>query len=268
MTVEEEKLLRHMVSAKAYIVLDEFGDMYPIHAGGNKRSRAKRWIEKSMFKRMLRMQWLVHDGGAVRVSDALQMRILNPETAHADQHRDMSDDTVYVDEGVKRHVARNQGATALQRLARRRDPKGRLRLSPAEVEAGQQFAKDYAMSGIGNVSAQTYDSLRVDGGSSHDGAERAIINSMDRRKRVSEAIACLGPGLDRAVIAVCCENWSVEHVERSEQWARSSGFTILKLALERLAKFYGTHPGEPAQRKPTSNSKRAWTEIKPLRSAS
>lgn len=251
MTVEEEKLLRLMVDLKAYIIVDEYSGMHAVHAGGDLRTRPIRWIEAGLFERLMTNQWIVRDRKGARVSDHMQRRILAREQdgAYVDPHRELETVTTYVPGGVKRPVTRNTKVTALERLARSRDTKGRLRLTAAEVEAGRQFAIDYDQSGMGFAATQDYERVHVDSGGMADGTERAIIHAMDRRKRVSEAISCLGPGLDRALIAVCCENWSIEKLEQAENWARNSGYTLLKFALGRLAEFYGTHVGEPVQRR-------------------
>lgn len=134
----------------------------------------------------------------------------------------------------------NHRLTTLEQVARMRLPSGASYLSKAQVEAGQQFAKDYALAGLGHVATQNYDF--VPGGSGNR-AEDAMISRMDRRRRVNEAISCLGPGLERAAVTICCEDWSLIQLEQRENWAKGAGANILKLALDRLVKFYGTEAG-------------------------
>jgi hypothetical protein len=130
-------------------------------------------------------------------------------------------------------------------LARKRGRDGRLILTAAQVEAGRRLALDYAQAGAGHLSTQKYDAAGIDGGRKTDAQETQILSRITAKTRLTAARAALGDGLERAVIAVCCHEESLESVERAERWVKSSGLSILKIGLQRLVKLYGTEAGRP-----------------------
>lgn len=241
MTLEEDKILRLMLREKAVIDLTNPGDIYPAFPRGDRRKRPVFWIEKHMLDRLVTLGGIeVCDGNAC-ITERMKTRLTGG--THAGAHRDMEEREIYTPAGSLRSARVNHRTSALRSLARKCTAAGEPFLSKARVEAGEQFARDYDGGGMGFVATQAYDRAGVDSTFRADGQEMAIISRMDRRKRVSEAIACLGPGLDRAAIAVCCENFSTEQLEKTENWTRHSGRTVLILALDRLVAFYGTLPG-------------------------
>ncbi|MGJ8562125.1 MAG: DUF6456 domain-containing protein [Alphaproteobacteria bacterium] len=262
MTLEDEQLIRRLAGAEAFVDVSGCADVFPAFPKGNKRRKPVCWVERAALDRLLKYDVLTRKDGQVTVSRRMKKRYAakaddadadtdtdtDTDTGTAAQHRDCETRDIYTPDGVLRPAIVNHRTSVLRSIARKRKPCGNLLLSAAQVEAGEQFAKDYAHSGIGFVSTQNYNHSGADGGARADAQEYAIISRMDRRRRVSEAISCLGPGLDRALIAVCCEDWSLDHLERTEKWAKRSGITVLKLALDRLVKFYGTVPGESGAR--------------------
>lgn len=250
MTLDDEKLLKRLIGARAYIFCHDFGGLYPAYTDGSRRTKPVCWVEKNDYQRMVALGWLCREGVGFRVSDAMQEHFSQPAQgrARASKAKDLGEETRFVPDGVQRKVTVNQRANILVRLSRKRDRYGGLWLTAGETEAGLQFARDYDGAGVGQVLTQTYAGPRVDGTRKTDVTETLLINRLDREKRYYEAIACLGPGLDRAVIAVCCENWSLDQLERSEKWARNTGATVLKMALGRLAAFYGTEVGVRPER--------------------
>lgn len=247
MTLEEDNLLRLMMRENAVIDLSNPGDIFPAFQGGDRRKRPVFWIEKFMLDRLVALGGIARDDGKARISAAMKARFGAAGTGGA--HRDLEEREVYTPDGALRRARVNHRTSALRSLARKCDSFGQPLLSAAQVEAGEQFAKDYALGGMGFTGTQNFESPAVDGAFRADAQENAIISRMDRRKRVSEAISCLGAGLDRAVIALCCEGTSMGELERTEKWARNSGRTILVLGLDRLVAFYGTEPGVRAAKR-------------------
>ncbi len=243
MTVDEEKTLRHMLRYDAVLFGSSFGGVFAAYPSGNRRRKPVCWLEKDVVERMLELGWLTGSGDRVHVSPALEAKLQGGD--NPDRRYDKLDGCA---SGGPNSGMMSYRLSVLQRLARRKDHYGRPILSAAQVEAGRHFARDYMTGGLGFSATQNYQTSGADISGRHSRAEDAVLSRIDRRKRVSEAIACLGPGLDRAVIAVCCEDWSLDAVERSENWAKNSGKTILIMALERLAQFYGTKPGVDASR--------------------
>lgn len=246
MSLEDERLVKRLTHMDARVDVSTDVDCYPAFPKGNRRRKPVCWIERGTLQRLVNCDILTRKNGQVSVSKRYQKKFKAREDVgdKAAQHRDMETREIYTPDGVIRKARINRRVSVLRSIARKRLPGGANLLSPAQVEAGEQFAKDYTLSGMGFVTAQDFTRAEVDGGFNPAAQENAIISRMDRRKRVNEATSCLGPGLDRAVIAVCCEDWSLDQLERTENWARHSGVTILKLALDRLAQFYGTVPGE------------------------
>lgn len=244
MTLEEDALLRLMMRENAVIDLESPGDIFPAFQGGDRRKRPVFWIEKFMLDRLVTLGGIMRDEGKARISARMKARFC---AGSAGAHRDMEERDVYTPDGVSRRARVNHRTSALRSLARKCDTYGEPILSAAQVEAGEQFAKDYALGGLGFTGTQNFENPGVDGAFRADAQENAIISRMDRRKRVSEAISCLGAGLDRAVIAVCCDGTSMGELERTEKWAKNSGRTILTFGLDRLVAFYGTMPGVRAE---------------------
>jgi len=133
--------------------------------------------------------------------------------------------------------------SALDRLYQRRDKNGATLLSDAEYEAGRHFAKDYALAHYDYIKTQNYVSAGVDGTRGACDNTDYLDRRIDARARLEKAKGVIGPGLEKAVIAVCCLDKSLDEVERTERWAASSGLTILKLGLQALTDHYGTRAG-------------------------
>ena len=58
------------------------------------------------------------------------------------------------------------------------------------------------------------------------------------KDRVMDALDAVGSGMDQLVVAVCIREESLAAVERRFGWAQRSGKTVLKLALQQLARHY------------------------------
>ncbi len=246
MTLEEDTLLRLMMREHAVIDLSEAGDIFPAYPNGDRRRKPVFWIERCMLEHLSQLGGLTELEGRARLSNAMKARFNghSPVSTAAGAHHDMGRDQVYMPDGRAQSVRKNHRISVLRSLARKCTASGQPILSAAQLEAGEQFARDYVLGGLGFTASQGFERPHVDGGFRHDAQENAIISRMDRRRRVSEAISCLGPGLDRALIAVCCDGVSTEQLERTEKWSKNSGRTVLILALDRLVAFYGTLPGE------------------------
>jgi len=159
------------------------------------------------------------------------------------QHRDMEEREIYIESGVKRPVRINAGMSAFERLCRRKDNRGEGLLTAAQQEAGHRLIRDYALAGHGHIATQNYMSAGEDKTAYSGGAEDAHIRRLDSAKRLENAKAAMGEGLDKVVLAICCHDQRLEHIERAEKWAIGSGLTLLKMGLTLLVKHYGTQAG-------------------------
>lgn len=133
-------------------------------------------------------------------------------------------------------VRRNLGESPIAWLARRRDGDGRPWLTPVEVAAGERLREEFESLGTQGRMTMRWDATpRVDGGRpSLAPAERDIAT----RERIAEALAAVGPGLREILERVCLLGSALEMAERSLKLPRRAGKTVLKLALQRLARHY------------------------------
>jgi len=173
-------------------------------------------VSEESFQKLSSYGGLKRGVGGYKVVQSFARRLKAGSTL-ADQHRDICHRDIYNPDGVMRPARVNRSLSAMDRLYKRRDKNGQTLLSDAEYEAGQRYARDYALAGYDVLATQNY-----------------ILKN---------ANSAIGKGLDKVIIAVCCLDHSLSQVERAEKWAAASGLTILKLGLSALADYYGTHAG-------------------------
>lgn len=238
MTPADNRFFQTMAHHDGRVRRDRIQATYPVYPRGDRRKNPIGWIESDRLDDFLTEGTLVAANDGIRLAKPEEMAL--PDTASRDR-------ILFSPKGSLRRARVNTKHSVLDILADWSDLSGQLYFTAYEIEAGQQFARDYIRGGMGRMATQNVAAPLVDNGRRDDSAEMRIINDMDRRRRVQEAIACLGAGLDSAAIAVCCENWSLDKLERTEKWAKNTGMTILKLALQRLSEFYGTIPGQRAR---------------------
>ncbi len=131
---------------------------------------------------------------------------------------------------------RNLGESPIAWLARRRDGEGRPWLSPVEAAAGERLREEFESLGtLGRMTMRWDASPRVDGG-------RPGLAPVERdhaaRERIAKALAAVGPGLREILERVCLMGSALEAAERSLKLPRRAGKTVLKLALQSLARHY------------------------------
>lgn len=137
-------------------------------------------------------------------------------------------------DGGKRR--RNLGESPIAWLARRRDGAGRPWLSPVEAAAGERLREEFESLGSQGRTTMRWDlTPRVSGGRPGLApAERDLA----ARERIAKALAAVGPGLREILERVCLMGSALETAERSLKLPRRAGKTVLKLALQRLARHY------------------------------
>lgn len=239
------ELAKRLCASEAVVFPREHQNGYTAYTKGDRRRRPLCWLDEAQF-RQLRAEGLIeprHVGREAGFAVSYSFMNRHKKKSHADQHRLYEDRDVYIPEGVTRSARINTMQTPLRRLAKRKLKCGRRSLSDAEIEAGERFAKDYAASHMGHVATQSFE--RAEGRSEvySQAWEEGLAYRLDARRRVMEALACLGGGLDRTVMSVCVTETDLEKLERAENWSQGSGLTVLKLGLQKLVVFYGTVPG-------------------------
>lgn len=241
LTVSDRHLAQHLAANNAIIIRTERADAYPAYAFGDRRKRPLRWVSDESFRCLTSFGGLESVGQGYGIRHSFLRRLKSG--SHAGQHRAMEERELYLDSGVKRPVSLNTKMSALERLCATTDRDGEPLLSTAQEEAGRRLAKDYNRSGQGYVGTQNYQSAGADKTGYDGDVEDAQINRLDAAARLKAAKDAIGEGLDTAVMAVCCYDYQLDHVERAESWAAGSGLTVLKMGLTRLVKHYGTAAG-------------------------
>lgn len=132
----------------------------------------------------------------------------------------------------------NLGESPIAWLARRRDANGEPFLTPTEAAAGERLREDFHRAGtLGRLT------MAWDAGPRAKGGRSAGIDPAERNRaakdRIARALASVGPGLKEMLEHVCLAGTALDAAERSLGLPRRSGKTVLKLALQRLAKHYG-----------------------------
>lgn len=133
-------------------------------------------------------------------------------------------------------VRRNLGESPIAWLARRRGPDGQPWLTPVEAAAGERLREEFESLGTQGRMTMRWDATpRVDGGRPGLApAERDVA----ARARIAKALAEVGPGLREILERVCLLGSALETAEQSLKLPRRAGKTVLKLALQRLARHY------------------------------
>ena len=244
LSVADIKLVEKIMEHKGLIDVQGMSDARKVFPNGDRRKRPVFWLTNKEVLRLQNAQALqkTPKGYVIKHSLARELRLKRQcaKFTQADRHeRD-----VFTPAGVMRKANIVHGHNVLERLSRKKDRDGRPILTAAEVEAGRHLAKDYALAGLSHISTQNFMASATDSGRHQGKEEDRILRQMTARTRLQAAKIAMGDGLDKAVIAVCCRDESLDSVERAEHWVKSSGLTILKLGLSRLVKLYGTEPGQ------------------------
>jgi len=219
-------------------------DIYPVYAYGDRRRRPIVWISRLDVDRLYASGQLKRVSRGLSLKYDIERRILKGDylSTKYKHPSDGEDKCLYVPAGVKRQVKVMSDHDILRRLAREKEPDGRPVLSSAEIEAGHLFQRDYNRAFNHGYITQSLQSVKVDKTLSNNVEDNAVM-SLDSAKAYNRAKDILGPGLSDAAHIICGEGKSLETLEREQFWSRNSGKTILKLALSRLAEYYGTSPG-------------------------
>ena len=145
--------------------------------------------------------------------------------------------------GKVERKAVNLGESPLGWLSRRTGKDGVPFLAPYHVEAGEKLRADFERGQLGPKVTQNWSGFlaSVDA-SPHAGTDDLSGTALKARQRVHDALKHLGPDLSDAAFRICCFQTGLETVERESGWPARSGKAILKIALERLAAFYGLLP--------------------------
>lgn len=135
---------------------------------------------------------------------------------------------------VMRHVTVNLGESPIAWLA------ARGHLTAAQLDAGERLRGDYERAGLSARVTMRWDAAapaKTRGGARVADASLARI---DAHRRFHAALDAVGPGLADICWRVICAGEGIGRAEKGLGWPARSGKLVLGLALDRLARFYGT----------------------------
>ncbi len=189
-------------------------------------------------------------GSGLIASDAAEKwvkRTLGDDVAHGGldnifgaQHWQVQEREVFDCDGDLVLVQVNVETSPLLRLYRQTDAQGTRFLSVAEFAAGEKLRQDYAGSTMGNMSASNWGAVRQGRSAARAAycADDRHVRSLDGRRRVMDALAAVGPVLDRVLFSLLLREQDLQTMEQNCHWPKRSGKIVLKIALARLAHFY------------------------------
>ncbi len=171
-------------------------------------------------------------------------------TAFQGQHANWGKRKVSGEDGKPVHLRVNLSESPLAGLARRKGPDGKPFLGPELVQAGERLREDFECAQMGPRVGQNWDRFLTGGDRGGFLSDGGIGEGpMDARKRVSDALDDLGPGLADVVMRVCCFLEGLESAEKRLGWSARSGKVVLKIGLQRLLQHYeAAHGFVPATR--------------------
>jgi hypothetical protein len=110
-------------------------------------------------------------------------------------------------------------------------------LSDVQFAAGEALRRDWERAQLAPGITMRWDAVRVKG----SGGEVSLTASerqMAARTRFEGAVSAAGPGLSDILWRVVCAGETLPFAERAMAWPVRSGKLVLRLALDRVARFY------------------------------
>lgn len=156
----------------------------------------------------------------------------------AEQHRDMVDRVVTDEDGTRR-IRVNAAESPVSALGRKLDRDGKPYLSYDLVRVAERLREDFELAQMGPRVAQNWERFLTGGDRGSFGSDSGVADGpRAARDRVAGALRDLGPGLGDVALRVCCFLEGVEAAERRLGWAARSGKIVLRIALQRLKRYY------------------------------
>ncbi|ACL94577.1 DUF6456 domain-containing protein [Caulobacter vibrioides] len=215
--------------ARPGAVIEPHGGGYGVRLGASRRRCVMLTLDEATFAVLAREATLKprREGGWTMVA--------RPEVAAVPPpgRPGVIEASVETADGV---VRRNLGESPIAWLARRRDSHGRPWLAPAEIAAAERLREEFESLGtLGRMTMRWDATPRVDGG-------QTVLAPAERdhatRQRIARALTAVGPGLRDILERVCLMGSALEAAEDSLKLPRRAGKTVLKLALQALARHY------------------------------
>ena len=210
--------------------LDEASGAYLVRGAADRRRKPLTRIDEAAFRALVRRPGLKprKDGGWTTLAEPIASPPPPPGRPGFIEGERL------VAEPDGRLVARraNLGESPIAWLAHRGQ------LTAAEAAAGERLRDDFHIAGtLGRLT------MSWDGGPRSKSGRGSVAEPAERaraaKERIAGALAAAGPGLKEMLEHVCLAGSALEAAERSLGLPRRSGKTVLKLALQRLARHYG-----------------------------
>jgi hypothetical protein len=135
---------------------------------------------------------------------------------------------------VMRHVTVNVAESPIAWLA------SRGHLNDAQFHAGERLRADYERAGLSARVTMRWEAAPPAKSRGGARAGDASLARIDAQRRFHAALDAAGPGLADICWRVVCGGEGIGGAERALGWPARSGKLVLGLALDRLARFYGT----------------------------
>lgn len=113
-------------------------------------------------------------------------------------------------------------------------------LTEAQCRAGERLRADYERAGLAARVTMRWDAAPPAKGRCGARAADASLARIDAHRRFHAALDAAGPGLADICWRVICAGEGIAGAEKAMGWPTRSGKLVLGLALDRLARFYGT----------------------------
>ena len=135
---------------------------------------------------------------------------------------------------VMRHVTVHVAESPIAWLA------SRGHLTDAQLRAGERLRADYERAGLAARVTMRWDAAPPAKSRGGARASDASLARIDAHRRFHGALDAVGPGLADICWRVICAGEGIGGAEKMLGWPARSGKLVLGLALDRLARFYGT----------------------------
>lgn len=110
-------------------------------------------------------------------------------------------------------------------------------LCDRQLDAGERLRADFERSQLGASVTMRWDPVRISG--SGDAGLTAGERQIAAKRRFDAALAAAGSGLADILWRVVCAGEGLPAAEKALDWPVRSGKLVLRIALDRIAAFYG-----------------------------
>jgi hypothetical protein len=232
------KLVRHVAGREA-LICDSSGDAGVLVS---RAGEAGRPFSQRVLAEACALGLLVRSGDTLQATPQaaalLRRAALAPEERFQDQHREIEEQTMLVDDRRQR-VRVNLAESPLGAMARLKEKSGEAFLTVAALDAGLRLHADFTRAQLQPQLTMRYEP-RLSGKTKGmpGGAGDLCDSAVSARGRVRAAVEAIGPELSGVALDVCCFEKGLETVERERQWPVRSAKLMLRAALMALARHY------------------------------